>query len=201
LTPIVVGGYGAVLTDQPNTTPQPEVVGAVVTSETTSEFARINDSRFLILSHPAELFILEEAGFTWWDLLCQGRYVSTTNVVCRRCGMTFPRRRLEAPAGIGCNFAIVVGLFAGIIFGLWRQSFVVWLIAWYLTTVAMVFSTQWLATAYVRRFFAQRVRELDSERYCPECHVDDSQPIAQAKSVTCPTCSQKTLFFDVVGDS
>lgn len=88
-TPILSGGYGAVFVDQPAMHRQQEVAGAVVTSEAAGSMATTNDPRFVVLSHPLESSILAKTGYTWMDLLWQGRYVWARCPACRAESLDF----------------------------------------------------------------------------------------------------------------
>src|SRR5688572_4325541 len=103
------GGYGAVIVDRPVGEPQSMVVGAVIHQSGRGYFAADGDPRFVVLSHPLEAEILAGTGYGWNDLLREGRYVSVTNVVCRRCGTVYHRRRLAPPGGFGCLTGVAGG--------------------------------------------------------------------------------------------
>jgi hypothetical protein len=115
-------GCGAVLVDRAIEGPQYEVAGAVITAGSDAAIAGVDDPRFVVLRHPAESFDLAKTGYSWKDLLKQGRFVSVSNVVCRECGTVFPRRRLAVPGASGCMSGLVIGAVAGLLTGVWRRS-------------------------------------------------------------------------------
>jgi hypothetical protein len=194
-------GYGAVLVDQPVTEKQYEVAGAVITGGVGCEMASGDDPRFVILSHPAEPKILAGTGYSRGDLLWQGRYVAARNVVCRRCGTVFPRRRLAAPAATGCLTSLGIGVAGGLLAGVWWGSIFAGFVAWYVVTAAALTVVSTLASLYVRLRYAERAASLAAERFCPTCGADDSVRITEAKSVTCPSCRGQSLRFVMVGIS
>ena len=163
-TPVMLAGYGAVIVDEPVAEPQHEVAGAVLTSEGGGAIATTVDPRFVVLRHPAEDYDLAATGYSWSDLLQQGRYVSVTNVICRECGTVFPRRRLTAPGAAGCMPSLGLGVAVGVAVGCWRRSVFAGLVAWYLVTLGAMILVGSLASLYLRLRFSVRAASLATER-------------------------------------
>jgi hypothetical protein len=200
-TPMVTDGYGAVWVDQPATTEQHEVAGAVLYTQVEAPFATATDSRFVALAHPIEAECLASTGYTWRDLLWQGRYVRVENVICRECSTVFQVRTLTAPGFSGCVSAVVCGVAAGLTFGIWWRSVLLGSIVWWLTTVAVISVTELLERLYVRCRFASRAAALIEERFCPKCNANDFTSIHRATSIRCPACLNDALTFEMVGIS
>lgn len=200
-TRVMTAGYGAVIVDRPVENERHQVVGAVLMSDGDDSMAAAGDQRFVVLRHPLESKILANTGYTWNDLLWQGRYVILKNMICRRCGTVFQHRRLSAPGATGCITGLALGLVAGVAAGIANHNFLAGLAAWYAATYVTELVLQYLAQLYVRRRFSRRAVSLAAERSCPHCHADDATAINGAKEVTCPTCSKKSLTFVVAGIS
>jgi hypothetical protein len=195
--------YGAVLVDQPIDRDQFEVAGAVISSKGTGRIASCDDPRFAVLSHPIESYILEGLGYRWEDLLWQGRYIAVTNVLCRRCGTIYPRRRLAAPGGFGCTTMLWAGVASGLAAGLWKRSLPFGLAAGFLAVALAATIFEWIAQRYNRRHFSARDAALRAERACPTCHADDAKAIFRIwiSPVMCPSCRVVALRFRIVGKS
>ena len=200
-TPIMTGSYGAVWVDQPIAGEQCEVAGAVLHSHVETPFATASDPRFVVLAHPIEAECLASTGFTWRDLLWQGRFVRVENVICCKCGTAFQVRSLAAPDFNGCVAGLLCGTAAGIALGIWWRSVILGVISWYLATVALVFASEMLERLYVRWRFASRAAALAEEKLCPHCHANDFTPIHRATSTRCPVCLKDKLTFEMVGVS
>jgi hypothetical protein len=198
-TPIMLDGYGAVLVDQPATQEQHEVAGAVITSGDGGAMALTSDPQFVELSPLCMSSILASTGYSWSDLLWQGRYVAVTNVICRQCGTVFQRSRLAPPGGTGCMTGLAVGVASGVAVGVWRRSFDAGLHVWCAVTWWVVAVAEFLARLYVRLRFSERAASLAAERACPHCHADDARAFDRAKAVKCPACSTESLRFVVPG--
>jgi hypothetical protein len=194
-------GYGAVLVDRAVAQEQDEVAGAVITSGEGGTIASASDSRFVVLSHPLESSILASTGYSWTDLLRQGRYVAISNVICRECGTVFPRYRLAAPGGTGCITSLALGVAAGLSVGIWRHTFSAGFLAWYAVTFGTMMIAGSLASLYVRLRFSERAATLRAARSCPACHADNATGIMRGKSVACPVCRNQSLRFVIAGIS
>ena len=200
-TPLISDGYGAVVVDEPIAGPQHEVSGAVIASDAQGEFATAEDPRFVVLAHPLEDYDLARTGYSWSDLLWQGRYVSVTNMICGECGTVFPRRQLAAPGGIGCLSSLTIGFVTGLALGAWKRSVLVGFVAWYLVTLAAMILIGSTASLYLRFRFAERSAWLVAERACQSCHADNAESIDRAKSMRCPTCRKESMRFVIAGIS
>lgn len=198
---MILAGYGAVVVDEPVPGPQHEVAGAVIASESGGAIATTDDPRFVVLRHPAENYDLATTGYSWSDLLKQGRYVSVSNMVCRECGTVFPHRRLTAPGATGCLPSLVLGVAVGLAVGFWRRSVFAGLVVWYLVTFGAMMLVKSMASLYLRLRFSVRAASLAAERACPMCHADNAKSIDRAKWVLCPKCRHETLRFVVAGRS
>lgn len=195
-------GYGAVLVDEPVSESQHEVAGAVIFSGSESEpFAAADDPRFVVLRHPGGDYDLARTGYSWSDLLKQGRYVSVINVICRECGTVFPRRRLAAPGGNGCMSSLAIGIAIGIVAGIWCRSFSIGLLTWFSITLGISLLIDCLSSLYIRFRFSTRAASLIAEKWCPTCHADNARSIDRAKDVLCPICRHETLRFVMAGIS
>lgn len=200
-TPPLSKGYGAVFVDQPVAQAQRHVAGAVVASGDGSAMASVDDLRFVVLRHPIEDSDLAKTGYTWHDLLRQGRYVRVTNVICRDCGTLFQRRRLSPPGAFGCITAMTLGVVVGLAAGLWMRSFVLGLLAWYVVATAVSIGAEFCAALYVRLRFRARAKALAAERTCPRCGADNAKTIGSGRSVVCSACCRRSLRFKVAGVS
>jgi hypothetical protein len=197
----MTGGYGSVLVDRPIQQEQHEFAGVVLSSTDKGEFAVADDPRFVVLSHPIETSILASTGYSWNDLLWQGRYVAVKNVICRKCGNVFQLRNLTAPGANGCFLALSIGVVVGSVTGISTHSYLLGFVAWYLATFGVMCIFGSLARWYIRSRFAARAALLAAERACPQCKSDDSIAIDRAKNVTCSRCKAVSLTFVDVGIS
>lgn len=200
-TPILRASYGAVLVDRPADPDQGEVAGAVIRRDNGGAFATAGDPRFVVLRHPVEDSDLASTGYSWFDVVWQGRYVAVTNVVCRRCGDVFQRRRLTAPVGTGCLAGFALGAAGGAVVGTLRHSFEAGFLVWYAVTMAVGLIASGLATLYLHLRFSERAASLSAERACPQCGSNDAMAVSRAKAVRCPDCSTESLRFAIVGIS
>ena len=99
-----------------------------------------------------------------------------------------------------------MGLVAGVAAGVMLERVVLkrvllgvlagFLAAWLTMHVAWL-----LAGVYLRRRFAERAAELESERDCPGCGSEDSTVISDVKTTRCPQCGEESLKFPSVGIS
>jgi hypothetical protein len=197
--------YSAVFVGAGGPESQAEFLGACLTSAKSAAFAETKDERFVVLSHPCEDEILQRTGYTWKDLLWQGRYVSVTNVICRCCGTIFPTRRLGVPASVGCGASLCIGACIGAVTGLtiWAvtQNFLWGFGGWYVSTLLMAMIAEKGALALARWRFADRDRLLRAESHCPACKSDSRATIDSAEEVICPQCHTTSLTFSMVGIS
>lgn len=200
-TELISAGYGVVIVDKPVEELQSEVAGAVLMSGDDDAMAIVDDPRFVVLRHPVEDLDLADTGYSWSDLLWQGRYVTVSNMICHGCGTVFPRRRLSAPGATGCMPSLMLGVAVGGSFGIWWRSVSVGLITWYAFTFGAVVLMQTLASLYLRLRFSARAASLAAERFCPTCTADNAEKIDRAKRVTCPKCRHETLTFVMAGVS
>jgi len=193
--------YGAVLVDRPLDRSQTEVAGTCLLSAPAGNVAESADPRFVVLAHPLEFEILAGTGYTWSDLYRQGRYVLVTNVVCRRCGAVFQKRKLGAPGEPGCTVAILIGLLSGAAAGLRAHRLLVGVLVFCSIGGATAALAAWIARWRVRRRFPARAAALAAESSCPACGADDAAPISRVRSVRCPACRQQSLRFIHAGIS
>lgn len=200
-TPVLTEGYFAVLVDEPQSEKQHEVAGAVITDGEGGAMAVAGDPRFVVLRHPIESSDLAGTGYTWSDLLWEGRYIEVTNVVCGQCGTVFQHRRLVAPGQTGCMAALVLGLVTGLSVGIWQHSILLGLFACGRLAVSIGMVTDLLERLYLRRHFSKRNATLAAERACPKCHAEDANAVGHGRRVTCPACSTKAMRFVIVGIS
>ena len=200
-TPLLCEVYGAVFADRPVAQAQHEVAGAVLTSGVAGAMASIDDPRFVVLRHPIEDSDLRKTGYSWRDLLKQGRYVRVTNVICRECGTLFRRRRLAPPGGFGCITGLGLGVVAGLAMGIVTTSVTAALLAGYVVATAVSIGAGFGAVVYVRLRFAARASALAAERKCPACGADNAKTVGWGRSVVCPACRQRGLRFAAAGVS
>jgi hypothetical protein len=193
--------YGAVFVDQPVAEAQQELAGAVIMAGNSGPMASIDDHRFVVLRHPGEESDLRATGYTWRDLLKQGRYVRVTNVICRECGTLFQRRRLAAPNAFGCVTALVLGVIVGLSAGIRMRSISAGFAAWFVGAMVVLIGAEFCAALYVRLRFRTRAKMLAAERTCPGCGADHAKKIGWGRSVACPSCRRCSLRFKVVGIS
>jgi hypothetical protein len=164
--------------------------------------------RLVILAHPGESWILQSTGYTFSDLLWQGRYAWATEVVCRRCGNVFPRWRLKAPPGIGCLWPVVAALCgaAAVALALRRFEPSLWIIlavivgwGFGMITAIVIEAVAW---CYLRSRFRDCMKTIAAQRTCPSCGADDAVRVTRPfLRVTCPGCRQKALRFRIWGIS
>jgi hypothetical protein len=205
-TAVMMNGYGAVFVDQPVSGIQHPTAGAVVVSDSSESLAvgsleGVEDPRFVVLAHPCESSILASTGFSWSDLLWQGRFVLVTNVICRQCGGVFPKRQLGAPGTAGGLTAIIVGAIIGVAVGIAQRSFFWAFIAFLGAAVVLLLVFERTAIWYVRWRYHSRAAALAAESRCPICGTDDSVIISLAKGVKCPTCKRESLSVEIAGMS
>jgi hypothetical protein len=197
----MTAGYGAVLVDEPVARRQGEVAGAVIMNRADDDtLATVNDPRFVVLTHPIESAALASTGYGNLDLVREGRYVEVTNVVCRRCGTVFPRRRLAAPE-IGCGVGLLLGAAIGVVVGFKSRSFVDGFLTCYAVAGLVGLVSTGLAALYIRRRHRERAAALAAEVHCPTCRADDAVPIDGAKGVRCSRCGRDALRFIIAGKS
>ena len=210
-TAVMTDGCGAVLVDLPVDAAQTEVAGGGLSSGSESKQVEAAKPRFgeprlvepglVVLAHPREVAILAGTGYTRSDLLRQGRYVSVSNVACRRCGRVFQRRRLSVPGGSGCAAALALGLACGAAAGLAAQRVLIGVIVCYLVCLGVTAAASIIARRRLRRRYPARAAALAAESNCPACGAGASTPISRTKSAHCPSCGQRTLSFENAGRS
>ena len=200
---MVPAAYGAVLVNDAAPDRQPEVAGVAPSGagREGDKLAAVDDRRFLVLAHPGESRILESAGFTWDEVFRQGRYVAVDNVVCRRCGTAFPRRRLAAPNGAGCLPSLLTGAAVGVGVGSCLHSAIAGLVAGWAGLFVVLHLVDFRRERYLRQRFPARRASLAAERRCPTCSADDARSIDGARSIPCPSCRAPALRFRPVGIS
>ncbi|HZN69411.1 MAG TPA: hypothetical protein VFB66_29315 [Tepidisphaeraceae bacterium] len=197
----MTAGYGAVLVDEPVAREQGEVAGAVIMNGAEDDtLATVNDPRFVVLTHPIESSALASTGYGNLDLVREGRYVEVTNVICRRCGTVFPRRRLAAP-GVGCGVGLLPGAAVGVVVGFGSRSFLAGIFTCYVVAGLVGLVATGMAALYVRRRHRERAAALAAEVQCPTCRSEDAMPIDGAKGVRCSSCGQDALRFVIAGMS
>lgn len=198
-TPVMTDGYVAVFTDGAGAGTQAEVAGAVVDGGE-KEVAGAGDPQLAVSGQAAES-PMKGTGYSRSDLFWQGRHVSVANVVCRRCGTLFQRRRLTAPSAMGCGAGTSLGIVGGIAIGLWTRRILVGVVVAYIAIVGFLMLIGFLGRFYVRTRFSARAGALAAESVCPNCHADDARSIAGANSVKCRACGKEAVEFKVVGVS
>ena len=191
-TPRVSEGYKAVLLDGP--------------AETTLRHA--DDDRIVILAHPCEGSRLERIGHTYTSATFQGRLLKYRAYFCRSCGHLYEVSRLGAANfSLGCWPFLAFGLVVGSAGGLWRTSIIFGLLCSVFAAVLAGSIADALVARHVRSRYADRARELDTERRCPKCGSSKAVSPGQAwlvsffRRLPCPECKSRSVRIKDVGMS
>jgi hypothetical protein len=200
----MAGECGAVLVTPPVKSEEKVAVGRLLASEILGDRATVQDDQLIVLGHPLETSILAGTGYTWHELLRQGRYVRITEVICRQCGNIFAKRQLAVPGGVGCrviSLNLIAGIVSGIGIGSWTHSLLLAIVtfigaAWCLETGCETF-----AHRHLQRRFHERAIVFASDALCPVCNADDSVSFTSAKRNRCPACREESLNVKMVGIS
>ena len=154
----------------------------------------------LVLAHPLEGQILDDAGYTWDTVKIAGRFVVTYEVVCE-CGTVFKVRKLTGPAVVGGWGSLLVfagTLSGGIAIGLWMKS--LWMMMGTFLVLMLVCGIadgvygRW----YIRRYFRERAKAIDGPSQCPNCGSRNFVSIASSRKFPCPQCGQTAMRFITV---
>ena len=189
-SPIVSAGYAAVIVDEPKT----------------SFRAHPDNPHLVILSHPCELQILESLGFSYASAALAGRLVIVHRVVCQACGTHYELRRLSAGWSVlgcsGCLALLGISAVVGLVIGVQLESIPLGCFTGFLSLGALERVWYWTTDRYVRRRYADRVREFDRGTGCPRCGSTDYVDFgSRARNLACPVCGGQTLRAQVVGKS
>lgn len=170
-------------------------------SDDTGELAAVENLRLLHLPHPIEESILTSAGLTLEEVSKQGRFVSVTPVVCRRCGTVFDARRLIAASGLsGCIVGAVIAF--GVLVGLSWSTGRLELALPAASAVLMSFVAIWeFFERWGLRRYRTRAAALARPATCPNCKSPSIQRVKKSRPVTCPSCGQRSMKFKMVGIS
>lgn len=198
-TAIMPEWYGAVLLDEPVTKLQGQVAGA--TLHVQGAIAEATDDRLLVLAHPIEDSILSTTGYSWSDLVWQGRYVVVSNVACRDCGNVFSIRRLGVPGAVGCLPALLVGSACGIAIWMSKGSVADGLITGFVVLFVALLILELAAGLFVKYRHAARANALASEKQCPVCQSVNAIRINRTKKTPCPACHRRSQTFHLAGIS
>ena len=192
---------GAVLAAQPAKNEKDVAVGRMLASEIFGEKAIVQGDQLVVLLHPLEESILAGTGYTPWDLFREGRYVSITFIICRRCANIFAIRRLDLPIEIGCLASIVIGIASGVGVGFSMKSIVAGIVSCGVVTYSAIVWTDIVARKFMQYKFGERARALAADQLCPKCGANDSVQFDSARKIRCPACHEESLTVDMVGIS
>ena len=178
-----------------------------------TELRHPDDDRIAVLPEPGSMSALERMGYTDSSATLQGRYLVCRDCFCRSCGHLYEVRRLHFSGAAGCwpflAFGPASGLALGIAVGLWRASIMHGVFYGVMGAIVGGVSALYVADAVVARRlrsrYADRAREVDTERRCPECGSSKAVSSGGAwlvslfRRLPCPECKSRSVRIKHVG--
>ncbi len=159
---------------------------------------KLDNGKFVVLSHPLEQRHLKEHGFTWSQAARQSRLFSVQRKICERCGLICEEYQHGRSHG-GCLVAVLaVPVMAGLLKYGAKASWLTALFGAYLGMLAVFGSLELLGRARWRERNAKlKLRE------CPACRGTKFLPVSKAagKFMMCPRCHTQNMRYDVAGIS